>query len=120
MKKKYRSFKEAREFARSLGLKNTKEWREYNKSGKRPNDLPKAPEHAYKNKGWTTWGDFLGTGNVREKDFLPFEEAREFVRSLGLKGQKEWAEYSKSGKKPDDIPGHPWNVYSKERLRRRK
>ena len=45
------------------------------------------------------------------KKILPFEEAREFVRSLGLNGIKEWTEYCKSGNKPDDIPSAPWNVY---------
>ena len=55
-----------------------------------------------------------------KKKFRLFEEAREFVRSLGLKNKKEWKKYSSSGKRPDDIPTHPERVYSKERLRRRK
>jgi len=40
-----------------------------------------------------------------------FEDAREFVRSLGLKSYKEWREYCQSGQKPDDIPSHPYKVY---------
>ena len=47
-----------------------------------------------------------------KKQFRDFESAREFVRSLKLKGQKEWYEYCKSGNKPDDIPSSPWNVYN--------
>ena len=43
--------------------------------------------------------------------WLPFEDARIFVRSLGLKGQKEWLAYCKSGKKPDDIPANAPLVY---------
>jgi hypothetical protein len=37
----------------------------------------------------------------------PFEEAREFARSLGLKSREEWNEHCKSGKKPVDIPPYP-------------
>jgi len=33
--------------------------------------------------------------------FLPFEEAHEFVMKLGFKKQKDWQDYSSSGKKPD-------------------
>jgi hypothetical protein len=43
--------------------------------------------------------------------YRPFKEAREFVRSLNLKGTKEWQEYCKSGEKPDDIPSAPWETY---------
>ena len=46
-----------------------------------------------------------------KKQFRDFESAREFVRSLGLKSQKEWMEYCKSGNKPDDIPAAPWSTY---------
>jgi hypothetical protein len=45
------------------------------------------------------------------KKFRDFESAREFVRNLNLKTHKEWQECCKSGKKPDDIPAHPWDVY---------
>jgi hypothetical protein len=30
---------------------------------------------------------------------------------LGFKSQKEWVEYAKSGKKPDNIPANPSGVY---------
>jgi hypothetical protein len=45
------------------------------------------------------------------KTFRDFESAREFVKKLGLKNQKEWKKYCKSGKKPDDIPSAPWYIY---------
>ena len=48
MKKKWRAFKEAREFVQSLKLKNRNEWDKYCKSGKRPNDIPGGPEKSYK------------------------------------------------------------------------
>ena len=42
---------------------------------------------------------------------LPFEEARLIVHRLGLKKQKEWREYCKSGQKTSDIPTHPERTY---------
>ena len=111
----FRPFKEARQFARSLGLKGRKEWEEYSKSGKRPKDIPSNPQLTYKAE-WKGFGDWLGTGNIasHNKVYRSFKEAREFARSLGLKSHKEWREYSKSGKRPKDIPSAPWNTYKKE------
>jgi len=181
----WRSFKEARKFVRTLGLKNEKgDWRKYSKSGKRPDDIPTNPYNTYKkewiswpdflgsdktnplsvpkknewayekakaflkklgikdkedffrlkklgkipkeipasarrvyiNKGWEGWGDFLSTGRIANQDkiYKTFEEARKFVRSLGLKTQDAWHEYAKSESLPTDIPNTPRVVYKKE------
>jgi hypothetical protein len=42
--------------------------------------------------------------------YLTFEEARAFVHKLGLKGEKEWKVYYKSGKKPSNIPTNPSGI----------
>jgi hypothetical protein len=105
-------YKESREFVRGLNLNNTKEWYEFCKSGNKPDDIPSNPHNTYKNK-WEGYGNWLGTGTVANQDkaYRPYKEAREFVRSLGLKGYDEWEKYCKSGDKPDDIPASPWVVY---------
>jgi hypothetical protein len=112
-KKNFRDFESAREFARALNLKGTKEWYEYCKSGNKPDDIPSNAHKNYENKGWVSYGDFLGTGNIASHDkvYRSFKEAREFARSLGLKNSKEWFEYCTSGNKPDDIPSAPWKKY---------
>jgi hypothetical protein len=46
--------------------------------------------------------------------FLPFYEARAFVRMLKLKNQKEWTTYCKTGNKPAEIPYSPDRTYKKE------
>ena len=66
MKKKWRTFKEARKFVRSLKLKGESEWSKYSKSGKRPDDIPGHPGRNYKE--WKGWGDFLGIGRVANQD----------------------------------------------------
>ena len=113
MKKQFRDFESAREFVRSLNLTSRKKWYEYCKSGNKPNYIPYTPSTAYKNKGWTGWGDFLGTGIVAKKDkkFCSYKEARLFVRKLGLKSARDWYEYYKSGNKPDDVPSAPQGTY---------
>ena len=111
---KYRSFTEARKFVRSLNLKNDKpEWRNYAKSGKKPDDIPSNPRLAYKDKGWISVGDWLGTGVVarQKQNWRSFTEARKFVHSLKLKNYDEWKEYFKSGKRPADIPTNPYTSY---------
>ena len=115
--REYKSFEDARKFVRSLKLSGRKEWREYIKSGQKPDDIPSKPDGTYK-KEWKDLGDFLGTGNVsginRHKQFRSFQQARKFVRSLKLKSQPEWNAYRISGKKPDDIPSKPDGTYKKE------
>ena len=107
MKKQFRDFESAREFVRTLNLKGYKEWEEYCKSGKKPNDIPMDPRRTYK-KDWKKMNNWLGT------EWCSFEEARDFVRKLKLKNIQEWYDYCKSGSKPDDIPVRFDQVYKKE------
>jgi superfamily II DNA or RNA helicase len=112
--RQYRSFKKARAFVRRLGLKSQAEWRDYCKSGKKPADIPAHPNTTYAKAGWSGTGDWLGTGTIapRLREYRSFKDARAFVRRLGLKSQTEWGEYSKSGKRPNDIPGNPQKIYA--------
>ena len=48
---------------------------------------------------------------TQNKKWLPFEEARKFVRSLNLKGHREWRTYLDSGNKPTNIPSNPDTIY---------
>ena len=48
MRKQFRDFESAREFVQSLGLSGEHEWREYCKSGDKPEDIPAAPWMVYK------------------------------------------------------------------------
>ena len=59
--KKFLGFEKARTYSKNLKLKNVNEWRAYCKSGKLPPDIPAAPNQTYKNKGWISWPDWLGT-----------------------------------------------------------
>jgi hypothetical protein len=110
--RKYRTFDEARAAVYILRLNNKSEWKLYCKSGKKPADIPSTPWRKYKTE-WKGMGDWLGTGYVapRYRQHKSFEEAREFVRKIGLNSVDEWKEYCKAGKKPVDIPTYPDIVY---------
>ena len=111
----WRSFLEARAFARSKELTNQAEWFRFCRSGDKPDDIPTNPNQTYKAE-WRGFGDWLGTGAVAPKDrqYRSFQAARAFVRSKGLTNQAEWRAFCRSGDKPDDIPAAPQKVYKAE------
>ncbi len=49
-----------------------------------------------------------------KRDWRPFEEAREYVRSLGITSNTEYREWSKTSQRPPDIPSTPDRVYKDE------
>ena len=111
----YRQFQESREYIHTLGLKSQKEWKEYAKSKDKPIDIPARPDIVYK-KEWISWGDWLGTGRIATfiRQFRSFNDAREYVHTLGLKDKNQWEKYVESKDKPKDIPADPSSVYKKE------
>ena len=122
-KRRYRPFKKARAFVRSLGLRSNEEWKQYCKGAlpnyeAKPDDIPSKPDHGYRDQGWISVGDWLGTGMIaaRLRQYRSFEDARTFVRLLGLKSRAEWKQYCKGAlpnyeAKPEDIPSKPDHGY---------
>jgi hypothetical protein len=112
---RFRPFEEAKVYVHSLGLKGKEGYAKYAKSGKKPMDIPTSPVRTYE-KEWISWGDWLGTGRIADKErkFRPFKEAREFVHSLKLPNEDQWRKYCKSGRKPADIPYKPSRTYKNE------
>ncbi len=122
------TFTQAREFVRRLRLKNQSEYRAWvvgrlRRRGlpARPKSIPANPDHVYA-EHWQGFNDFLGTAKPRNvgRTWRPFEQAREYVRSLNLASYLEYRQWSKGELKnkprfPDDIPAHPYGVYGKEK-----
>jgi len=113
----FRTYEEAKNYVRSLNIRNETAWRNYSKSNKKPLDIPASPSIVYKNSGWTNWADWLGVRNQKPRNIksLPFLEAREFVRNLNLKSYDEWIAYTKSGIKPENIPSNPNVKYKNDK-----
>ena len=110
----FRPFSEARTFVHTLNLNSQNEWKAFGRSGERPKDIPGNPNKVYLDDGWAGYGDWLGTRKVSNcnRIFRPFDEARAFVRTLGVNSLEAWRAYCKSGKKPHDIPGNPNTAYA--------
>jgi superfamily II DNA or RNA helicase len=113
--KVYLPYKEAKNFAISLGLNRTKEWFDYCKSRYKPEYIPSHPEATYKDE-FEGWGEFLGTEKIvlRNRAYRSYGEASKFAISLRLKSSTEWDAYCKTGYKPEDIPSAPYYIYNDE------
>jgi hypothetical protein len=122
--RKYRAFNRARSFAHKLKFTKQKEWfafckGEMPKLGKLPSDIPANPHNTYADKGWSNWGDWLGTNSVATflRQYRPFGAARKFVHGLKLKSRSEWSAFAKNkmpqlGFLPADIPASPHKTYA--------
>ena len=118
-------YHEALNYAHSLGLKSRRQWSEYwlDKSNlhARPLGLPLNPKAVYKGE-WINWGKWLGVEKEIPKPngrYASFEDARNFVRTLGLSSPKDWHSYCAGTvpnlrPKPTSIPHYPQKVYKDE------
>ncbi len=113
--KLFRNFIEARDYVRSLQFNGSKEYVIWSKTLERPEDIPAVPSKTYKTE-WIGWGDWLGTYTIstNERTFRSFPEARAFVRGLKFKGKNDYAIWSKTPERPNDIPTTPAQVYKTE------
>jgi hypothetical protein len=117
-------FHEARAFVHLLKLKSTSEWKrfcagQYPEKGILPTNIPSNPNRTYAANDWKSMGDWLGTGTIAPnlRVYLPFEEARAFVRSLNLKSSDEWKSFCKGqmpekGTLPPNIPSAAHRIYA--------
>lgn len=123
------SYKDAKRFVHTLQLKSSTEWQQYIKTEldylpTKPDNIPKQPWYVYKDSGWKNWNDWLGESSknkikTKVQNALPFEEARAFIRSLGLKNTYEWEDYKKGKLEsyepiPDNIPKSPYTIYKND------
>ena len=112
--REYLTFDEGRALVRTLGLQSQREWDARARLGRLPPGLPRAPHMVYAGAGWSSWGDWLGSGRVAtyKVQYRRFEQARAFARSLGLKTRDEWLRFAQSEKLPRDIPIKPERTYA--------
>jgi len=99
-----------------FGLNSQSDWFVFLNSNNKPDNIPNDPYTYYKNKGWVSWGDFLGSGIVAtyKKKFITYNEAKSFVKKMNLKSKTEWEEYCKYGNKPENISVDPSQTYKNE------
>lgn len=107
LNRNYMPYEKAREIIQSMGLKTSLEFRKINK----PMGIPYRPELQYKHNGWTSWGDFLGNGNISSKKakFVSYEECRQWFLDNNVQSGEHWNKIRKH--KPAHIPSHPDIIY---------
>ena len=107
-------FAEARQIVHDERIESVaqyKKWHDLNK----PAGLPKRPDRAYVNDGFTTWNDFLGNTNpfpIIKHSWRPYGEAKAFAQSLNISTRKHWFDMCDAAKKPHDIPRRPDLYYT--------
>ena len=107
-------YEKAKKAVKKFNLKNSVEWGKYIKKNNISKHIPKSPEHHYKkNKSWKGWGDFLDSKNIytHNRKYIPFNEARSFVRKLKLHSHENWLKFRKSKKRPHQLPYQPRYYY---------
>jgi len=108
----YHDFTECKEIIKSKNIKSKSDfYKKITNLIKEDNGIPYNPRSIY-NDLWEGWGDFLGTGRIQDnkKIYLPYEDARNWSRSLNLKMYKEWGCLDMD-KLPIGIPKKPEKTY---------
>lgn len=105
------AFAAARKISRSLDFSSVKEWRTWTSSHLYDERIPKYPEDFYDE--WAGWSDWLGNvvKSVRNREYLPFGEAREIARSLGFSTVNEWKDWTHSNEYNLHVPARPYRIY---------
>jgi transcriptional regulator of met regulon len=111
--KDFMPYADAKKLMRELGISSQTQFKEWSKLGKRPGNLPSQPSAVYTAE-WQGWGEFFGTGRVREKDFMSYADAQDLIHELGISSHAQFQKWSKAGKRPGNFPSHPQQVYTAE------
>lgn len=109
------SYQEASKFMVDNNIKSVIQFRNFNL----PKNIPTSPDKYYSE--WINWGTFFNTGkiqdNIKSKNYLLYNDAKLFINNnYCIKSQKDWNDYVKLNKIPNNIPNHP-ELYYKNKNR---
>ena len=111
--RKFVTFNDAKRFLIKNNIKSKTDFEKWKKTSDRPTNIPSMPRRTYK-KEWKGWGDFLETGNVNKKEFLPYKDAKKYMSNINLKSTIEWRKWVNDGLKPRNIPSSPSESYGED------
>lgn len=103
----------AKALVQRLALPSRAAYVQARRDGLLPANLPGAP-NVYYGEQWEGWATFLGSERrraVRPGDALPFEQAREMVRSMGFRTRVDWQRWAMGPQFPPRMPRAPNVVY---------
>jgi len=111
----YYSYIDSKKFLKKLNIKSINEYISIYNNGLIPKFIPKKPNRYYKNRGWVSWGDFLGNNFVANqlRVFYTYEEFKNIIKNLNLKTFISFKKYLKENKLDKKLPTNPNIVYKK-------
>lgn len=110
------SFEEAMEFMRKEGIKTKGQFYRWLASGRRPDNFPKNPKVAYRDK-WEGWRRFLGAAKPpREIKWMSDKEARTLLLKEKIITEEQLRRWITSIRRPENFPHRPDLVYKWESL----
>ena len=105
------SLANARALSRKVGIKSKAEFLRWHRGQlkhqiKCPADMPMRPERVYP-KEFKGWPDFLGSTATT---WMTLDEAKDFVRAIGIKNQNEYREWVAGRLRRPGLPARPKNL----------
>ena len=97
MKKDWLSYEEAQDVVRKAGISTQPDFMDWKE---RPDNFPSQPNRDYKDEGWVSWGEFLGTGRRNNAaKFLPYVESKAVI-AAGITSTKQFKSSANSHEYP--------------------
>ena len=102
-------YEEAKKYAKKLKLSNVQDWIAFSSSTKRPIDIPFDPSRYYINKGWESWGKFLGTNRIanQNREYINIEDSKKILKKLKFKSANDYKLNFIQKVSKFNIPYHP-------------
>ena len=99
--RKFRSYEEAKKYAKSKGIRKKKDWIKHSKDKDFPKDIPVALNTYDK---WISSIHFFGPRPPLPSNYRSFEKAKKYAKSKNIKTKEDWFKHTKSKNFPKDIP----------------
>jgi hypothetical protein len=106
--KSFVDYETAKSIIKDFNIKSRSEWYKSCKLNKIPINIPKTPNKYYNE--WVSWNDWLGHNITSYKKFIPYNEAIEYIKDLGITSLFEYYDYIISNS-IDFLPLNPINYY---------
>lgn len=111
------SYDETKSFLKEnfLCFKNYSDYKRFlEKNTEYKSRLPVCPKKIFKKRNeWISWGDFLGTKYVSDKEKnekkLSYDDAKKILKENRIDNRKKYKEFIKNEKR---LPVNPWNSYA--------
>lgn len=109
----YLSYDDAKNLIKNLKIKNSEEYRKSHKNGLIKKDIPFKPDRYYLNRGWISWGDFLGNNFIANqfREYYDYNTFKEKIKELNIKTYNGYLKYIKGCKDDKKLPSTPSMVY---------